>query len=301
VVGFFGGTNPQLSNHARYSFQYRGLTYKSSEHAYLSEQAISYGLHDLAAIWQLANTVEVYDGERYDASNPKRVKSWSTKAFRAFRIPRHPAARAARKSWEARRVATMFAINMAKGRQSTAFRAGLYATGNAYLVEQSRSDGFWGVGCEPTRQDLQEGPMVHFRRWGENRLGLILMAVRDALRRRATGIKAINRRSTRHKAVLSARHLGSAGGSSCEPSEESIQVMAHFRMQFGKGTWKQQTERSRTAWESTGGRIMPSRRGFPAHRPYLAIRAEVSAAFTRRMMAAENVRRRQQNKKPLTL
>jgi ribA/ribD-fused uncharacterized protein len=300
-VGFFGSQNPQLSNHAIVPFTYKGQRYLSSEHAYLAEQATSYGLMDLAMLWQAANSRERYQGEVYDTSNPKRVKAWSTKAFRPFRVPTHPATKIARRRWESRRLNAMFSINMAKARQSTRFREDLFATGNAYLVEVSRSDGFWGIGYQPSPQELQGGPLTRDSRWGQNRLGMILMAVRNILRIRAKTIKRANKRSGLHKATLAAKALASTGGSTHGPTDKAVEMMAHFSMQLCPGVWQKQVMRAKTVWESTGGRIMPVRRDARALRPYWEVRAEASEAFARRMMATENKRRKQRNMKPLTL
>jgi ribA/ribD-fused uncharacterized protein len=72
-----------------------------------------------------------------------------------------------RRDWEQVKDAVMSAAVRAKFTQHADVRAVLLATGEAVLVEDSPTDDYWG--CGPDGQ-------------GRNRLGKILMAVRDELR-----------------------------------------------------------------------------------------------------------------------
>lgn len=75
-----------------------------------------------------------------------------------------------RPDWNAAKVGRMRDVLRAKFAQHPDLAAKLLATGGAALVEESKSDAFWGTGKKGT---------------GKNMLGVLLMEVRDELRAQA--------------------------------------------------------------------------------------------------------------------
>jgi ribA/ribD-fused uncharacterized protein len=204
VKGFYGTLNTYpFSNHASVPTRFKGVWYKTSEHAYLAEQAREYGLHQLAAAWTKGTGSFVERGRRYDWANPKRVKAYSTVAFRPFRNPNHPA----RQSWLAKRRTIMFQIVLSKYRGNATARAALLRTGHQFLVEASPHDDFWGIGTslpkDPHALDKEETVPDS---WGQNRLGHITMAVRNLLRQRVQRTKELTMRAKRHLVARAHKH-----------------------------------------------------------------------------------------------
>ena len=74
-----------------------------------------------------------------------------------------------RKDWESVKDGVMRAAVLAKFEQHEDLRAVLLGTGEARLVEHTASDSYWGDGGDGS---------------GKNKLGQILMSVREELRRR---------------------------------------------------------------------------------------------------------------------
>jgi ribA/ribD-fused uncharacterized protein len=77
-----------------------------------------------------------------------------------------------RRDWERVKDAVMRDVVLAKFTQHDDLRATLLATGDALLVEHTERDSYWGDGGDGS---------------GKNRLGQILMSVRDELRAAAAG------------------------------------------------------------------------------------------------------------------
>jgi ribA/ribD-fused uncharacterized protein len=302
VVGFFRDMNPLLSNHARTTFRYKGVQYRSSEHAYLIQQARCYGLDDLADTWTKAvGTYRIRDNryaasnprgwQSFDASNPKRVKAWSGIAFNKFRFACRGREREVRDRWEAQRLQVMFNVNQAKARQSAVFRAVLFATGNRYLVEVAPKDDFWGIGMTPSSAQLQAGPIVNVRAWGKNHLGLILMAIRNIQRQRFAGIKYTNRRAQLAKKVKQVRSLVSTNRQ--KEDDAKAELVTKFIYQLDKGYAAKANKYNSTAWRRTGGRIkrFVKNQGDPED-PSLASLMSTRTEFGKNMMKEENERRK---------
>jgi ribA/ribD-fused uncharacterized protein len=93
----------------------------------------------------------------------RRVKSPSV-AARMGRSRQHPL----RRDWEHVKDQVMRAAVLAKFSQHGDLRAILLGTGDAVLVEHTENDSYWGDGGDGS---------------GKNRLGQILMSVREELRR----------------------------------------------------------------------------------------------------------------------
>jgi len=71
------------------------------------------------------------------------------------------------KGWDAMKVTRMRNVSLMKFTQNEALKLKLIGTGDATIVEKSKSDGFWGCGKKGT---------------GQNTLGLLLMETREKLK-----------------------------------------------------------------------------------------------------------------------
>ena len=210
VLAFYGKTNPYpFSNHALVPTTYRGTQFRTSEHAYLATQAKAYGMMDLAHIWTRGEGRHHAYGRWFDASNPKDVKSWSTKAFRPFR---NNARNPARQHWLGKRTQVMYGICLAKFMGDQAAQRALLETGHQYLVEASPYDADWGIGCSLTTQQLIKGLQQRRTDWGKNQLGRVLMAVRNALRDKRRARRSLKARTIRYKARKQAEMEASVYG-----------------------------------------------------------------------------------------
>ena len=217
---FFGKLNTfPFSNHAYTPTPYKGKVYKTSEHAYLAEQARCYGLHREAEAWTAGEGR--FQGKRrvYYLADPKHVKSHSTEAFRAFKDPNHPA----RKTWLGKRCQVMYRIVLNKFRRNPLARDALLKTGHQFLVETSPTDAYWGLG-QPNGQHILDAALWE-KLLGTNRLGLILMAVRDSFRKRRT---LYTEMKVREKRRLVARAQKKA-----LPQHHAL--IAHFARQLAPG------------------------------------------------------------------
>jgi ribA/ribD-fused uncharacterized protein len=168
---------------------------------YLSSQARHYGLDDLARIWAGASGIYNVWGRRYDAANPKHIKSWSTQAFRSIKANKgDPRVR----SWEGKKTQVMHRIVTAKFRGNQDARRALLATGSQFLIEASRSDTYWGAGTDGSDRHLEQA-LENGRLPGKNRLGMILMAVRDTCLRNNQPMRWPKKRTIRYHARRAAR------------------------------------------------------------------------------------------------
>ena len=79
--------------------------------------------------------------------------------------------------WDEVKSAVVVAGNIAKFGQNKKLKGKLLATGDRLLAEAASRDRVWGIGFNANRA------MEHRDKWGENRLGLALMEVREHLRR----------------------------------------------------------------------------------------------------------------------
>jgi N-glycosidase YbiA len=99
-----------------------------------------------------------HEEEIRKASNPAKAKKMGRS--RKYRL---------RKDWEQVKDSIMREAVLAKFTQHEDIRAVLLSTGDAVLVEHTRNDDYWGDGGDGH---------------GKNRLGKILMSVREELRQR---------------------------------------------------------------------------------------------------------------------
>lgn len=79
--------------------------------------------------------------------------------------------------WDEVKSAVVELANTAKFGQNAGLRTKLLATGDRLLCEAAPDDRVWGIGFDAKRA------MAMQDRWGENRLGKALMAVREKLRK----------------------------------------------------------------------------------------------------------------------
>ena len=184
VVHFFGRHDPdRLSNHALTPTRFQGHLYRTAEHAYLVQKARFLGLDRLATDWARGEGFAYAYGTHYDLADPKRIKSWSSRAFAEVQRSKPHLLR----QWEAKRANIMFQIVLAKFRSNGAARNLLLATGHAFLAESCPRDAFWGIGLPHlSEEEIQKGPFAGPRTWGANTLGRILMAVRNIMRQLVT-------------------------------------------------------------------------------------------------------------------
>jgi hypothetical protein len=87
------------------------------------------------------------------------------------------------KLWDARCEHLVFVGNFAKFTQNPSFREALLATGNRTIVEGASYDRIWGVGLDWADPQIEDE--ANWR--GENRLGRVVMAVREVLAADPTG------------------------------------------------------------------------------------------------------------------
>jgi ribA/ribD-fused uncharacterized protein len=206
TIGFFKQLNPHpYSNHAYVRTKYRGVSYPTSEHAYLTLQARCYGMDRLADIWQKGRGSFFCFNRWYDASNPKHVKSWSTKEFQYFRNhPEDPR----RKEWTETRNGIMFGIVKEKFSGNAQAQRILLASGYAYLAELSPDD-HWGVGEKMSPEQLERRVVERRPFRGRNQLGQILMAVRETLLRKTRSRCTLTVRTARYLAKKALRNVRS--------------------------------------------------------------------------------------------
>ncbi len=115
-------------------------------------------------------------------------------------------------SWDKVKSAVVELGNMAKFGQNTHLRGKLLATGDTLLCEAASNDRVWGIGFNAHRAL----PMRGF--WGENRLGVALMAVRERLRHAEHGSEPL-RQEPIHKAEDD--KAGEDGGAVANEASES--------------------------------------------------------------------------------
>jgi predicted NAD-dependent protein-ADP-ribosyltransferase YbiA (DUF1768 family) len=200
-----------LSKYARKDFMYRGVFYSSVERAYLERQARHFRFTELALI--LASEPGLYRAA--DRKNQKHVRfwtSWSNKVFGDL-----PATDPRVRAWKTKKDQVMFGIVLAKCRSDANAARVLLATGSQFLVDVDTPDPHWSSISNKDDSELarliDEGGLV-----GDNRLGLILMAVRNALRR---GNHPLTRLRNRTRKYLANRKPPTRKLRPCEPPRKT--------------------------------------------------------------------------------
>jgi ribA/ribD-fused uncharacterized protein len=216
IITFFNHWRADMlfTNHAITPFQKGEHRYQSSEHYYMRQKALAFGLGGLA------DTILKPPGDNShhtdkDWYNPKFLKTKMSKnEHLSFRM--RTDVRAARQ-WAGTKLRAMRDAVMAKYRQNPKALKILLDTGDSYLAEASY-DKYWGVGMEEPNPRLKTLPSGSNPWPGQNWLGRILMDVRQELRFRekvqdashplANRSQALRDRRARHKANRQLKRLG---------------------------------------------------------------------------------------------
>jgi hypothetical protein len=98
----------------------------------------------------------------------------------------------------------MHRIVSAKFRDNEDARRALLATGSQYLIEASKFDTCWGAGTDGTDRQLINA-LENGRLPGKNRLGMILMSVRETCVRNNQPMRWLKKRTIRYHARRAAR------------------------------------------------------------------------------------------------
>lgn len=143
MIGIFDGEYAFLSNFYECNVTYNGLTYKNSEAAFHAQK-----------------TLDPVERRRFVSLNPSESK----KMGRKIKL---------RKDWEHVKTNIMYEICFAKFSQNSELKEKLLATGDEYLEEGTYwHDNCWGnCYCDKCIDIV-----------GENRLGKILMRIREELK-----------------------------------------------------------------------------------------------------------------------
>jgi len=141
AIYFFGPQGPHgaLSNFSSHAFMINQVLWKSVEHYYQAQKF-------------LGNELETIIRESEDPNDAKELAKTHEKEKRA--------------DWDSLKEQVMFAGLLAKFTQNESARNALLETKNAFLVEHSKKDSYWGDG--------------HAN--GLNRQGVLLMEVRQLIR-----------------------------------------------------------------------------------------------------------------------
>ena len=143
MINKFDGKYVFLSNFYECPVKYNGLTYKNSEAAFHAQKTLS-----------------ETERKQFTTLNPSESKKMGRKIT-------------LRNDWESVKTKIMYEICYAKFSQNEDLKAKLLATGDEYLEEGTYwHDNCWGnCYCEKCKD-------IH----GENRLGIILMKIREELK-----------------------------------------------------------------------------------------------------------------------
>ena len=143
MIGIFDGKYAFLSNFYECKIIYNGLTFNSSEAAFHAQK-----------------TLDDAEREKFINLTPSESKKMGRKI-------------ALRSDWEAVKTSIMYEVCLAKFSQNPALKEKLLATGDEYLEEGTYwHDNCWGnCHCEKCKNIP-----------GENRLGKILMQIREDLK-----------------------------------------------------------------------------------------------------------------------
>jgi ribA/ribD-fused uncharacterized protein len=146
VIQFYGTGDEYgcFSNFAHYPIKLMGRSWPTNEHYFQAQKFPG----------------TAYEDEIRKSKSPANAKKMGR--TRKYRL---------RKDWEQVKDGIMREAVLAKFTQHEDIRAILLATGDAVLVEHTRSDDYWGDGGDGH---------------GKNKLGKILMSVRQELRLRET-------------------------------------------------------------------------------------------------------------------
>jgi ribA/ribD-fused uncharacterized protein len=152
---FFYKTKECFSNFYKAQFVYMDKTFPTSEHAFMWAKAKYFDAHDYAD--KILETPDPMDAKYLGRLVPNYKED----------------------VWDTVREEFMFQACLAKFSQNEGCKSCLLGTGDRILVEASPTDKIWGIGLD------ENNPEIYItERWqGRNLLGIVLMRVRDELRK----------------------------------------------------------------------------------------------------------------------
>ena len=145
-----------FSNFQTCTVVYKGLTFPTTEHAFMWEKARHFG--DTQACMEILNAKSPADAKAIG----RRVKNFKPDV------------------WDKVSEGYMYAVNFAKYEQNPVLAQYLLSTGSKTLTETNGKDKLWGIGLYAS-----DDRVLDESKWqGENRLGKVLMDVRQLLQQR---------------------------------------------------------------------------------------------------------------------
>lgn len=142
-----------FSNFQAAAITYKGLSFRTTEHAFMWEKARHFG--DTQACMEIL-----------EARTPADAKAIGRRV-KGFKVD----------EWAKVSEGYMLTVNVAKYTQIPAFAKFLKSTGTKTLVEANGKDQIWGVGLYAS-----DDKILNPNQWrGQNLLGKVLMQVRDQL------------------------------------------------------------------------------------------------------------------------
>ena len=143
-----------FSNFQTCNITHKGLIFPTTEHAFMWEKAQHFG--DTQAAQEILNTKTPADAKAIG----RRVKNFNVA------------------EWSKVSEQYMFDVNLAKYQQNPHLAKYLLSTGDKTLTETNGKDKLWGIGLYAS-----DDRVLDESKWrGENRLGKVLMRVRQTLR-----------------------------------------------------------------------------------------------------------------------
>lgn len=143
-----------FSNFQTCSIVYKGLTFPTTEHAFMWEKARHFG--DTQSCMEILNAASPADAKGIG----RKVKGF---------VP---------DVWDKVSEGYMYSVNFAKYNQNPVLAKHLLSTGNKTLTETNGKDQIWGIGLYAS-----DDRVLNEAKWqGQNRLGKVLMRVRQVLR-----------------------------------------------------------------------------------------------------------------------
>lgn len=145
-----------FSNFQTCTVVYKGLTFPTTEHAFMWEKARHFG--DTQSCMEILNAKSPADAKAIG----RRVKNFKPDV------------------WDKVSEGYMYAVNFAKYEQNPVLAQYLLSTGSKTLTETNGKDKLWGIGLYAS-----DDRVLDESKWqGENRLGKVLMDVRQLLQQR---------------------------------------------------------------------------------------------------------------------
>lgn len=142
-----------FSNFQTCTIVYKGLTFPTTEHAFMWEKARHFG--DTQSCMEILNAKSPAEAKAIG----RRVKNFKPDV------------------WDKVSEGYMYSVNFAKYNQNPVLAQYLLSTGFKTLVETNGKDRLWGIGLYAS-----DDRVLDESKWlGENRLGKVLMRIRQSL------------------------------------------------------------------------------------------------------------------------